>query len=153
MQRLRARQNVNFITFLLMLVFLAACSEPLPDETRLRQAVADMEKAAEAKQTGPILDYLAKDFLGNKIYRKANIRGMLLLQFHQNQHIHIYLHIVELKIKNAQAQIQVQVVLAGRDKKIIPEHARILVIDSDWQKRDGEWRVIKARWQDGLFHS
>ena len=141
MRRLTGRQNVNFITLLVILVFLPACSEPLPDETRLRQAVAAMEKAVEAKQTGPILDYLAKDFLGNEMYHKANIRGILLLQFHQNRYIHVYLRIVELNIKDAQAHLQVQVILAGRDKKIIPEHARILVIDSDWLKRDGEWRV------------
>lgn len=151
MRRLNGIRNVYFITILSMFVFLAACSEPVPDETRLRQAIVEMEKAAEARQTGPILDYLAEDFLGNKTYRKANIRGMLLLHFHRNQHIHVYLRIVEIKIKGAQAQLQCQVILAGRNKEIVPERARILVIDSDWQKRDGEWRVVKAHWKDPIF--
>jgi ketosteroid isomerase-like protein len=140
--------HVYWFTLLLVFGLLAGCSELASDETRLRQAIADMEKAAEAKQIRPILAYLADDFLGNKVYRKANIGGMLLLHFRQNQHIHVYLHIVELKIKADQAQIQCQVVLAGRDEKIVPERARILVIDSDWQKRDGEWQVVKAHWKD-----
>jgi hypothetical protein len=148
---MRQRQGLGYVywfTLLLVLGFIAACSEPASEETRLRQVIADMEKAAEAKQVRPILAYLADDFLGNKVYRKANIGGMLLLHFRQNQHIHVYLHIVEMKIKDAQAQIQCQVILAGRDEKVVPERARILVIDSDWQKRDGEWSVVKAHWKD-----
>jgi hypothetical protein len=148
---MRQWQGFGFVYwFTLLLVFglITACSEPESDEIRLRQAIADMEKAAEAKQIRPILAFLTEDFLGNKVYRKANIGGMLLLHFRQNQHVHVYLHIVELKIKDEQAQIQCQVVLAGRDEKIIPQRARILVIDSDWQKHDGAWQVVKARWKD-----
>lgn len=131
--------------------FMAACSEPVPDEARLRQAVAEMEKAAEAKDTRPILDYLADDFLANKTYRKAKIRGMLFLQFRQNQHIHVYLHITELKITDDRAQLTCQVILAGRDEKIVPKRGRILVIHSSWQKRDGKWQVVRAQWRDPLL--
>lgn len=148
---MRQWQGFGFVYwFTLLLVFglNTSCSKPESDETRLRQTIADMEKAAEAKQIRPILAFLTDDFLGNKVYRKANIGGMLLLHFRQNQHVHVYLHIVELKIKDEQAQIQCQVVLAGRDEKIIPQRARILVIDSDWQKRDGEWQVVNAHWKD-----
>ena len=112
-----------------------------------------MEKAAEAKAIRPILAFLADDFLGNKVYRKANIGGMLLLHFRQNQHIHVYVHIVKIEVKGETAKLQCQVVLAGRDEKIIPKQARILVIDSDWQKRDGEWKVVRASWQDSFIQS
>ena len=151
MRRRYGVQNVYWFTLLLVLGVSAGCSEPAPDATRLRQAIAEMEKAAEAKQTGPILDYLAEDFLGNKVYRKANIRAMLLLHFRQNQHIHIYLRITELSIKHNQAQLSCQVILAGRGEKLVPQRGRVLVIQSDWQKRDGEWRVVKARWKDPLL--
>ena len=148
---MRQRQGIQYVywfTLFLIFGFLAACNEPPSDEARLRQAIADMEKAAEAKEIRPILVFLAEDFLGNKAFRKANIGGILLLHFRQNQHIHVYLHIVKLAIKGEHAQIQCQVVLAGRAEKIVPERARILAIDSDWQKRDGEWQVVKARWKD-----
>ncbi len=153
MRLLPGLQNVYWITFLLIYGVLAACSEPASDETRLRQAIADMEKAAEARQTGPILDYLAEDFLGNQVYRKVNIRAMLLLQFRQNRHVHVYLRITELTIKGAQAQLTCQVILVGRGEKVIPERGRVLVIHSDWEKRDGEWRVVTAHWNDPLFQS
>ena len=151
MQQSRGIQNVYWFTFLLAAAFLTGCSEPLPDETRLRQAVTDMEKATEARQPGPILDYLADDFLGNETYRKANIRGMLLVQFRQNPHIHVYLRIAALSVQQAQAHLQCQLILAGRDQKLVPERGRVMVIDSDWQKRDGEWRVVRATWKDPLL--
>ena len=149
----RGIRNVYWITLFLVFGLLPGCSEPPSDETRLRQAIAAMEKAAEAKEVRPILAFLADDFLGNKVYRKANIGGMLLLHFRQNQHIHVYLHIVELNIKGEQAKIQCQIVLAGRDEKVMPKRGRILVIDSDWQKREGEWRVVKASWKDMFSQS
>lgn len=148
MRRFHGTQNVYWITLCLVLSWLTGCSESVPDETRLRQAISAMEQAAEAKQTRVILDYLSEDFLGNKVYRKANIRGMLLLHFHQNQHIHVYLRIVDLVVKDGLAFLTCQVILAGQDEKIVPERGRILVIDSDWEKRDGEWRVVRAHWKD-----
>lgn len=144
-------QSVYWFSLLLLLGWQVGCNAPVPDETRLRQVIADMEKAVEAKQTGPILDYLADDFLGNKAYRKANIRGMLLLHFRQNQHIHVYLRIADLAIKGEQARLTCQVVLAGRGEKIVPERGRVLVIHSVWRKRDGEWRVVQASWNDPLL--
>lgn len=142
-----------WVTLFLVCGVLPGCSEPPSDDTRLRQAIAAMEKAAEAKAIRPILAFLADDFLGNKVYRKANIGGMLLLHFRQNQHIHVYVHIVKMEVKGETAKLQCQVVLAGRDEKIIPKQARILVIDSDWQKRDGEWKVVRASWQDSFIQS
>jgi hypothetical protein len=146
-------KNVYWITLFLVFGWLTACSEPPSDEIQLRQAVAIMEKAVEAKQSGPILDFLSADFQGNTAYRKANIRGMLLLHFRRNQHIHVYLRIASISIKDNQAQMQCQVILAGRDEKVLPQRGRVLVIDADWEKRDGHWRVVKAHWKDPLLHS
>jgi ketosteroid isomerase-like protein len=142
------KHNGYGFTYLLMVVALAGCSKPLPDETRLRQAVAEMEKAAEAKQSGPILDYLTEDFLGNKVYHKVNMRALLLLHFRQNQHIQVYLSIAELSIKGDRAKLTCQAILAGRDEKPVPKRGQVLVIESDWEKRDDEWRVVRAHWQD-----
>lgn len=152
-QKLLVRLFVSWITLSVLVGVVAACSTPPSDETRLRQAVAAMEKAAEAKQLHPILAYLGDDFLGNRIYRKANIAGMLLYQFRRNQHVHVFLHITELTIKADRAQLRCEVLLAGRGQQVVPKRARVLVINSDWQKRDGEWRVIRARWKDPFSQS
>lgn len=149
------QQKQKLVIWVTILVFagLAACSQPPSDETRLRQAVADMEKAAEAKQLSPILAYLGEDFRGNHIYRKANIAGMLLYQFRWNQHVHVFLHVTEIRVKTDRARLLCEVLLAGRDQKVVPERARVLVIDSIWQKRDDRWRVIRASWKDPLSQS
>lgn len=131
--------------------FMVSCSQPLPDEQQIRQAISEMEKAAEAKESGPILAYLADDFIANKTYRKANIRGMLLLHYRQNQHVHVYLHIKDLHITDDRAKLTCQVILAGRGEKIVPERAKAMQIHSSWQKRDGKWRVVRAQWRDPLL--
>lgn len=151
MRRKRFEQIVSWITIVMLGGLVFACGQPVSDETRLRQAVADMEKAAEARQLRSILNYLADDFRGNKVYRKANIGGMLLLQFQRNQQVHVFLHITSLKIRAERAQLHCDVLLAGHDQGVVPERARVLTITSDWRKRDGEWRVIRATWRDPLL--
>lgn len=151
--KLQTRLFVSWITISVFVGLLVACSKPPSDETRLRQAVADMEKAAEAKQLHPILAYLGDEFLGNRVYRKANIAGMLLYQFRRNRHVHVFLHVTGLSIKADRAQLRCEVLLAGRGQQLVPKRARVLVIDSDWQKRDGEWQVIRARWKDPFSQS
>jgi len=149
------RCRCNYLVFQYFLIFLfgllSACSEPIPDETLLREAVAEMEKAAEAREAGPILAYLADDFIGNQVLRKANIRAILLLQFRQNQHVQVLLRITELHISAQQAQITCHVLLVGRDGEIVPERGRVLVIQSNWQKRDDQWKLVRAQWQDPLL--
>lgn len=141
-------KNVRYITFLWSLLALfTGCSEPPNDERLLRDAIKNIEQAAEAKQIQPILAYLAEEFLGNQSYRKANMQGMLLWQFRQNQHIHVLVQKVDIQLAGEQAQVICRLILAGRDEKIVPERARALVIDSEWQKREGHWLVVKARWQ------
>lgn len=152
-EKLLAHLFVSWITLSMLAGGVAACSKPPSDETRLRQAVADMEKAAEAKQLNPILAYLGEDFLGNHIYRKANMSGMLVYQFHRNQHVHVFLHITGLTIKADHAQLRCEVLLAGRGQQVVPDRARVLVIKSDWRKRDGKWQVMRASWKDPLSQS
>lgn len=144
---------VRWFTLFLLLAVTVACSQPSSDEQRLRQAVEAMQNAAEARKVQPILDHLARDFQGNDRYRKANIGGMLLLQFRQNRHVQIYLRITELKVSGDRASMRCRAVLTGRDQKIVPERARVLLIDSEWQRRDGEWQVRKATWRDSLDQS
>lgn len=151
MRQRRRKQIVFWFAICVIIGQLIACSESASDETRLRQAVANMEKAVEAKQLRPILAYLAGDFVGNQGYRKANIGAMLLLQFRQNQHVHVLLHITAITIRANQAQLRCEVLLVGRDQRVVPKHARALVIDSNWQKRDGEWRVVRASWRDPVL--
>ena len=144
-------QNVRCITLLLLLGLFAGCTEPPDDERLLRQAIGNIEKAAEDKEIRPILAYLAADFLGNQRLRKANIQGTLLWNFRQNQHIHVYLHKIDIKLNGGQAQVICQLILAGRDEKVVPERARVLVIDSEWYKRDGQWLAVKAQWKDPIY--
>lgn len=139
------------ILFIINGLLIYGCSEPPDDEQLLQQALKKMEKAAESKVSTDILDYLAEDFMGNQQFRKANIKGMLFLHFRRHKNVHIFLHDVEIQLRGQQATVHCQVILAGRGEKIMPEQARILEIESIWQKRDGDWRVVSASWKDPYY--
>lgn len=149
--RYSGQRHLSLLILCGALFLLGACSQPVSNEAKLRQAVAKMEKAAEARQSGPILDYLSSQFIGNGTYRKANIQSMLRLFFSQNPHVRVFLHISRIQLRHGSAQLTCKVLLTGWNKSVLPEHARALVVDTHWQKRDGEWRVVRARWQDPLI--
>lgn len=148
--RSRAIPYVAWLVVLAGISLLGACNHPKSDEARLRQAVTAIQKAAEGRQTGPILDYLDETFEGNQAYRKANIRAMLQLYFRQNPHVRVFLHITRIQVDEDTAKLSCEVLLTGRDRRVLPERVRPLVVDTLWQKHDGDWWVVRARWRDPL---
>jgi len=144
-------KHILIILFLINGLTTLGCSKPPDDEQLVHQALKKMEKAAEAKVSTDILDYLAEDFMGNQQFRKANIKGMLFLHFRRHKNVHVFLHDVEIQMRGQEAMVHCQVILAGRGEKIMPEQARILEIESVWQKRDADWRVVSASWKDPYY--
>lgn len=142
---------VRSVTLLSCGLLLWNCSKPPDDEQLIRQSMQAIQTAAEAKAIGEILEYLADDFIGNRQLRKANIRGMLLLHFRQNQNVHAFLHSVEVTVNGNKADVTCQVILAGRGEEIIPERARVLDIQSKWEKRNDRWQIVEASWQDPYY--
>lgn len=139
------------VTYLLCGLVLASCSDLPDDEQYIHQSMQRIEAAAEAKSSKDILDYLADDFLGNKVLRKANIKGMLFLYFRRHKNIHVFLQGVSVVITGNSAQVSCQVILAGREDRIMPERAKVLEIKSRWQKRGDEWLIVEANWKDPLL--
>jgi len=151
-------KSVNQFTFVLIgllasLLLLSACSEPIDDEVRIRQRVAEMVTATEAKELGDVMEPVHEDFLGNKSIRKANLRGLVLLHFRRNKNVHVFVNDLEviLNSNHDEAEVTCDVVMAGRNKTL-PEIARVLQVTSVWKKIDDDWLVVSASWKDPFLN-
>jgi len=134
-------------------LLLIGCSEPVDDAVLIRQRVAEMETATEAKQLGDVMQPVHKDFLGNKRIRKANLKALVLLHFRRNKNVHVYINDLEVILQDAEvgeAIVTCNVVMAGRNQTL-PEHARVLQVSSIWKKIEGDWFVVSASWKDPLL--
>ena len=147
----------TFLIWLLVSValLLTACSEPVDDEVRIRQRVAEMVNAAEARELGDVLEPVHDDFLGNKRIRRVNLKGLVLLHFRRNKNIHVYVNDLEVVLKGDEADVReakvtCNVVMVGRNQTL-PEHARVLQVTSVWKKIEDDWFVVSASWKDPLL--
>jgi hypothetical protein len=135
----------------LALILLSCGGEPADDEARIRQRIDDMVKAAEAKELGNVMEPIAEEFLGNKRIRKMNLKGLVLLHFRRHKNVHVFVNDIEVVLKHKKAEVTCNVVMAGRNQTL-PESGRILRVTSIWEKRDDDWYVLSASWEDPIMN-
>ena len=136
---------------LVALLLMGCGSDPVDDEARIRQRVDEMVKATESKELGDVMQPIAEEFLGNKQIRKANLKGLVLLHFRRHKNLHVFVNDLEVVLKDQKAEVTCNVVMAGRNQTL-PERARILQVTSNWEKRDDDWFVVSASWEDPIMN-
>lgn len=144
------KHRFNPVALLAMLTLLGACSSPDNPETQVRRAVAAMEKAAEARDVGDLMELVAQDF------RDAYGRGVPELAryvqgyFIANQSIHLLTRIDRLEFPSAdEARLRVTVAMVGREAEAASAWnlaADIHDLDVTLRRQDGRWKVTYAQW-------
>jgi len=135
---------------LLAVLTLGACRSPDSPEAQVRQAVAAMETAAEARDVGDLMELVAEDF------RDAYGRGAPELAryvrgyFIANQSIHLLTRIEGLEFPSAdEARLRVTVAMVGREAEAASAWnlaADIHDFDVTLRRQDGRWKVTYAQW-------
>lgn len=132
-------------------ILITSCSEPPPDEQQIRHHIEQMAKAVGEKDLSGVMGPVHEDFLGNERIRKANLRGLVLINQRRHKHIHVLVHSVDIQLhQEGGAIVNCHLILAGRND-LIPERGRVLEVTSHWKKIDGDWYVISASWHDPLM--
>ena len=146
-------QNVQKISIIMLGYFVISCSEPIDDETQIRTRIDSMQTATEAKELGNVLAPVHKDFLGNARVRRINLKGLILLHFRRNKNVHVLVNNLDIVLADSPepktAKVICNVVLLGRNQTL-PETGRVLTVESEWQKEEGEWFVVRAKWRDAI---
>ena len=126
---------------------LSGCEKPPMDEQALiQQRLQQMAQAVERRQVSGFLEGIHSDFRGQGTIRKANLAGLLLIQFRQHASISVRLSDIEIQLDGEQrATVKLIAHLSGQGGWL--GQSRELHIQSRWQKVDSEWQVERARWQ------
>jgi ketosteroid isomerase-like protein len=144
---MKAAQRHRIGLLALSVLLWVGCSEPLPDEARIRQRIETMSAAAGDKDLARVMAPIHDDFLGNQRIRKANLNGLVFVHFRRHKHVHVFVNDVQVSLRGETAEVNCNVILAGRDQ-LLPEQGRVLQVISQWKKIDGDWMVMSASWQD-----
>lgn len=133
--------------FSLMLgIGLLACTSPIDDATQVRQGVELLAKAIEQHERETIMQRLDDDFRTREGLLPQDINRMLFVQFRQNKQIQVFLFDLDVNVMSSTADVQLEALLLG-SSQWLPERGRRYRVQMRWNKRDGEWLLLRLDWQ------
>ena len=125
---------------------LTACSRPA-DEQALRDTIAAMQVAAEARDAGAVAEHLADNFAGERGLDKDQLRRLLVVQFMRNQRVGVSLGPISTRIEGARAEAEFTALLTGFQEGLLPARADGYRIVTGWRVEDGRWVLERAEWE------
>lgn len=132
------------------LLVLVGCHHT-PDEQRIREAIAAMQQAVEARNPRDFMAYVAADFIGEDGQLDRNgLHNLLRAQVLRNDNIGATLGPIDVELQGARATVHVTATLTGGSGGLLPERGSIYAITSGWRKEGGEWRCYNAAWEQKL---
>ncbi|MCC4619845.1 nuclear transport factor 2 family protein [Xanthomonas cassavae CFBP 4642] len=129
----------------LLMALLVACGRPAPEQ-RLRQTVAQMQEAIEARDVGAAMQPVAADFVGEQGLDANGLRRLLQLQLLGNRRLGVTLGPMEVQLRGATATARFTALATGGDGRWLPEQAQTYQLVTAWRLQDGDWQLYHAQW-------
>jgi hypothetical protein len=131
--------------FVMALIF-AACSRP-PDEVRIRDAIAAMKDAAEARSAAGVLDNIAGDFTGqNGEVDHARLARILKIEFLRKDGIGVALGPISVEVDGDRATAKFEMTLSDASQRWLPSGSEAYAVVSGWRREGSGWICYNASW-------
>ncbi|WP_184557476.1 nuclear transport factor 2 family protein [Xanthomonas arboricola] len=140
--RIHCRQ---WLLVLAWTVLLCGCARHAPEQ-RVRQRVAQMQAAIEARDVGEAMQLVAADFVGEQGLDTAGLRRMLQLQLLGNRKIGLTLGPMDVRLQGTTATASFTALVTGGDGRWVPEQAQTYQVTTGWRLQDGDWQLYHAQW-------
>lgn len=129
-----------------ILLMLSGCSRA-PAEQRLRESIAGLQAAIEARETGRAMDHVADDFFGTGNLDRDGARNLLRLMAIRHQRLGLSLGPMQVELHGERASVRFTAVATGGSGALLPESARVWDVETGWRDEEGRWRLISAEWR------
>lgn len=141
---------MRWLSALLAVLLLSACHR-VPDEQRIRDAVAAMQAAMEARDPRGFMRYVSADFTGNDgQVDRDGLHNLLRAEVLRNESVGVTLGPMDVALQGDRATVHVTATLTGGSGGLLPEHGSIYSIVSGWKRESSEWRCYNAKWEQKL---
>ena len=136
---------------LLLLPLAGGCSKET-EEDRVKKVITSVQKAAEEKKVGAVLDHIAKSYLDPQGNDYNGIKGLLAFYFFRHQKVSVYMPNIDIVVTGQTAKALFQAVLTGRGTGetaggILPEALGAYNFEVHLSKAGGNWIVTSATWE------
>ena len=133
-----------------MLAALCGCTRTTPEQ-RLRDTVASLQAAIQARDAGDIREVLAEDFVGpGGVDREGAVR-MAQAMFLRHREIGVTMAgPLQVRMQPGHASVRFEAALTGGSGSVLPDAARLYSFETGWRLDQGYWRLTSADWKPRL---
>lgn len=133
-------------------VTLACSPDAETPEARVRETLAALETAAEAKDAGAFREHLSESYSDPEGHDTRAVMGIVTFHFLQNRGIHLLSRVSEVTIgASGEAEVLAFVAMAGTPIDSADALGRVRAdlwrFDVTLREEDGAWRVVRAAWR------
>lgn len=146
----------RLLLILLSCLLLIACSsDPTSPEQQVRRSLSAMETAAQERSMSGFMRYISDDYLDHQGNNKDALKRLLQILFLRNQKIHIFTLVKSIEINGGFAEVEISAAMTSRDVDLSQETNRLKADTQRFSiilspnKRNDEWLVKSASWQNG----
>jgi hypothetical protein len=127
---------------------LAACSHP-PDETRIRNAIAAMQSAAEARKASGVLERVGNDFTGQKgEVDRDGLARILKLEFLRNDGFDVSIGSIAIEVGGDRATATFDMTVGDASRRWLPSGRETFAVVSGWRREGSDWVCYNATWEE-----
>jgi ketosteroid isomerase-like protein len=142
--------GMKWVAAFALALLLVACHRA-PDEQRIRETIATMQQAIEARAPREFIGYVTKDFTGNEgQVDRDGLMNILRIEVLRNEHAGVTLGPIDVDVQGDRATVHVTATLTGGSGRLLPEHASVYAITSGWRREGRDWRCYNASWEQKL---
>ena len=132
------------VGLLLALALLSGCSRP-PDEAALRERIAGLEAAVEARDAEALLDAVDEEFGGPEGMDRDGLRRYATLMLLRQQNVGVTIGPVEVEVRADRAAARFDAVVTGANR-FIPEGVEARRVETVWHRDGDDWVLVSADW-------
>ena len=131
------------------LLALSAACQKTPPEQALRETIAKMQAAGEARDVDALFEPIAEDFAGSEGMDRQAFRRYVTLMSLRSQNVGVTLGPVEVKLYGDRANAKFTAAITG-GPGFLPNQAQVYDIETGWRLAGDDWQLISARWNEKL---
>jgi len=129
-------------------VLLSACKHT-PPEQALRETIAKMQAAGEARDMDALFQPIAEDFTASQGMDRQQFRRYMTLVSMRQKSVGVTLGPVQVKLYGDRATASFTAAITG-GPGFLPDQAQVYDIETGWRLQGDDWQLISARWKEKL---
>lgn len=131
------------------LVLIASCART-PPEQALRESMAGLQAAIEARDASALQDYLAEDFIGPDGLDRAGARRIATLYLMRHDRVGVTIGPLDISLQEPHATVRFTAAMAGGGGRLLPDSGQVYAVQTGWRLEGDAWKLTSASWKPQL---